>query len=280
MHTFQQQRHPIRQLPPDPPHRKRPQYMPVRHEQHIPPTRRLRLRCPPHPHRAPVEPRPYVRDHPIQPLRHVRRRFTPGAPIAPDIPRLLLLLPLPFLLLPFLLLLLLIFLVLLPLRVDLRARQPFVVAVVPLPYVLRHLHAGYRPHVARGRGRAVPGERVAAAEVEELEGAPGAGAGGDVAIRDRGGQFVHVISGQNWNGSREYVRLGGVHVGELGGDDEPVVAEEGAAGGADPRLAVRGQRELGRAGVAAVEGPFGFAVADYEGSGGRHCGGLVGGWWG
>jgi hypothetical protein len=63
-----------------------------------------------------------------------------------------------------------------------------------------------------------------------------------------------------------------LHVGEVLGDYEPVVADEGFACGADARFAVGGEGQLGGTGVAAVEGPFCFAVADYEDTGVGHCG--------
>lgn len=59
-----------------------------------------------------------------------------------------------------------------------------------------------------------------------------------------------------------------LHVGQFARHDEAVVADEGAAGGEDAPLAVCGQWQLGRARVAAVERPFGFAVADDEDAGG------------
>ena len=54
--------------------------------------------------------------------------------------------------------------------------------------------------------------------------------------------------------------------------DEPVVSDEGFPRGEDSFFAVGGEGYVRGAGVAAVEGPFGFAVSDYEDSGGgrRH----------
>lgn len=75
-----------------------------------------------------------------------------------------------------------------------------------------------------------PGQAVAAAEVEEFEGALGAAAGGDVAAW--GG-----VSGATGRG----FEVGGeLHVGEVGGDDQTVVTYEGFSGCADALFAVRG----------------------------------------
>ena len=57
---------------------------------------------------------------------------------------------------------------------------------------------------------------------------------------------------------------------ELFRDNKPVIADEGAAGGPDTLLAVGGEGDVGGAGVAAVEGPFGLAVADDEAARGGH----------
>ena len=133
--------------------------MPVCHEQHIT-DRRLTLRFPNSPI---VEARPYILDQPIQSVRHVRGRFSPRAPIPPYIPHLL------------------------PrfrsLFLDLRARQAFVVPVVPFPYVVCDLDLCFCAYVAGWLVgvRVLPGQFVAAAYVEEFEGAAGAGAGGYVA---------------------------------------------------------------------------------------------------
>jgi len=54
------------------------------------------------------------------------------------------------------------------------------------------------------------------------------------------------------------------HVDELLGDNEPVVADEGLAGGADALLAVGGEGDVGAARVLAAEGPLRLAVADDE----------------
>ena len=58
---------------------------------------------------------------------------------------------------------------------------------------------------------------------------------------------------------------------EVSGDDEAVGTHERLARGADAFLTVGCEGELGGAGVAAVEGPFCFAVADYEDAGVGHC---------
>lgn len=54
--------------------------------------------------------------------------------------------------------------------------------------------------------------------------------------------------------------------------DEPAGADEGAAGVADLGFAVGREWDLADARVAAVEGPFGFAMAGEEDAGGGHCG--------
>ena len=68
-------------------------------------------------------------------------------------------------------------------------------------------------------------------------------------------------------GSAEWER---VHVGEVGGDDQAVISHESLSGCANPLLAIGGEWEVCAAGVTAVEGPFGFAMADDEDSGDRH----------
>ena len=115
------------------------------HEQHVA-DRRLTFRFP---NRLIVEARPYVLDQP---------------PIPPYIPHLL------------------------PrsrsLLLDLRARQAFVVPVVPFPDVVCELDLGFCADVGGGVvgvGVLLPGQFVAAADVEEFEGAAGAVAGGYVA---------------------------------------------------------------------------------------------------
>ena len=60
-------------------------------------------------------------------------------------------------------------------------------------------------------------------------------------------------------------------MGQVLGNDEAVGADEGFTGGADAFFAVGGERDVGCAGVAAVKGPFCFAVADDEDSGGCHA---------
>ena len=62
-----------------------------------------------------------------------------------------------------------------------------------------------------------------------------------------------------------------LHVNELSGHNQPVVAHEGAAGGANPLLAIGGQRDVRGSGVAAVERPFRLAVARDEATRSRHC---------
>lgn len=52
--------------------------------------------------------------------------------------------------------------------------------------------------------------------------------------------------------------------------DQPVVPDEGLPRRQDALLAVGRQRELRRAGMSAVQGPFGLAVADDEDAGGCH----------
>lgn len=65
-------------------------------------------------------------------------------------------------------------------------------------------------------------------------------------------------------------------MGETGGVDEAAGTDEGAAGGEDLGFPVRCQWDFGGAGVAPVEGPFGFAVAGEEDAGGCHCAGGLG----
>lgn len=60
------------------------------------------------------------------------------------------------------------------------------------------------------------------------------------------------------------VVVDGLHVGELAGDNEAIVADHGAACSNDSFLAIGREGNVGASSVAAVEGPFGFAVADDE----------------
>jgi hypothetical protein len=62
-----------------------------------------------------------------------------------------------------------------------------------------------------------------------------------------------------------------IHVNQLLRDDQSIVAHEGATRGPDPLLAIGCERDVGGSGVAAVEGPFGLAVADDEAARGRHA---------
>lgn len=61
-----------------------------------------------------------------------------------------------------------------------------------------------------------------------------------------------------------------VHVAKLARDNQPVVSHESSAGGFDALLAVGRQRDVGGAGVPAVERPLGLSVTDDEDAG-RHC---------
>ena len=111
-----------------------------------------------------VEAHPYIFNQSIQSFRHLRRRFPTWTSIPPDIPPLLLSR-------------------LLPLCFYLRARQAFVVAIVPFPDVGCDLHFCFRTYVAWSVMNVfLPGQFVPAANVEEFEGAAGAGAGGYVAV--------------------------------------------------------------------------------------------------
>jgi hypothetical protein len=59
---------------------------------------------------------------------------------------------------------------------------------------------------------------------------------------------------------------------KLPGHNQPVIANQRSTRGSDSLLAISGERQLSRACVSAVEGPFRFAVADHEGAGGCHFG--------
>jgi hypothetical protein len=59
---------------------------------------------------------------------------------------------------------------------------------------------------------------------------------------------------------------------QVAGHDEAVVADECFSRGDDALLARQGQGDIGHARVSAIEGPFGFAVADDEDAGVGHCG--------
>jgi len=117
--SLKQQADPFSQLFPNPPHRKRPEYMPMSHKQHI---TRLGLLFQ-LPNSLSMEPISDVLDQPIQPLCDIRGRLPAWAPIPPDIPAAL----------P----------PLLPLFADLRTSQTLVVPVVPLSDVLCNLYFGF-----------------------------------------------------------------------------------------------------------------------------------------
>lgn len=57
------------------------------------------------------------------------------------------------------------------------------------------------------------------------------------------------------------------------GHNEAVTPNQSAAGGAHTLLAVGGERDIGAAGVPAVQRPLRLAVADDKGTGSRHGGG-------
>lgn len=51
--------------------------------------------------------------------------------------------------------------------------------------------------------------------------------------------------------------------------NQPIIPDQSLSRGFYTLLAVLGQRQVRRAGVSAVQGPGGFAVADYEAAGGH-----------
>jgi len=59
-------------------------------------------------------------------------------------------------------------------------------------------------------------------------------------------------------------------VSQLLGNNEPVIAYKSFPCSADAGFTIGGEGKLGGAGVAAVERPFGLAVADYEDARGGH----------
>ena len=83
---FHQKRRLLQPLP-NPPHRKRPQNMPVAHHQHIPlplfPRLIINFTLPDHRLMILL---PYISDQPIHPFRDVLRTLPLRTPIAPDIP--------------------------------------------------------------------------------------------------------------------------------------------------------------------------------------------------
>lgn len=101
---------------------------------------------------------------------------------------------------------------------------------------------------------------------------------------------AHGNASRGTSGEEEGVGAGGTNpggdedVGEARGVDQTAGAEEGAGGGEDLGFAAGSERDLGDAGVAAVDGPFCFTVAGEEDAGGGHscgggrvCGGGIGG---
>lgn len=137
---------------------------------------------------------------------------------------------------------------LLPPLANLLARHALVVAVIPLPHTLRDLDTRLTllplhsllltTSTLLGT---IPWQPALAAQIKQLERALRPAAGRDVDAR------------------------------QVAGHDEAVVADEGATCGADALFAVGCERDVGQAGVFAVERPGGFAVADYEDAGGCHC---------
>lgn len=99
-----------------------------------------------------------------------------------------------------------------------------------------------------------PGVPVAAAEVEELEGALGARAGGYVAAECQRSSCDLC----------ESMLIESLHVRNVTGHDEAVVADQRFTGGADSFLAVLCERDVRYACVSAVERPFCLAVTDDE----------------
>jgi hypothetical protein len=150
--------------------------------------------------------------------------------------------------------------------------EAFVVAVVPLGDAVCDFDicvcAGIEAGWCGGGG---PGEARFAANVEEFEGALGAGARGDVAIVFTASVIItfHIFCfgiGMG-NGS-----MGTLHVCEIPRHNQSVGADERFAGRAHALFTVGCKRDVGGARVAAVKGPFCFAVADYEDAGGGHVG--------
>lgn len=207
---------------------------------------------------------------------------------------------------------------LLPQRADVGRRDALVGAVVPLADVVGDFDRG-----AAGRVRAVglavrrPGQLVSVRDVEELEGALGALAGGYVAgggvslqvlfwvgsgtemesvdldldgpvrstdvngdpvrsmpLRGETRQSCNSSDAQNRTiergDSRVLNRNGYSHVSQLTGNNQAVVAHQRLSRRQHPLLAVGCQGDIRRACVAAVERPFGLAVADDEDAGRRH----------
>lgn len=207
---------------PNPPRRKTPQYMPMRHNQHIirEATLALPTRLLPKPALMPLL--PDLRNQRIQPLRDILRALAALAAVAPYVP-----VPIQSALCPRL--------------ADLRGREALVVAVVPLADRGTYGYGGVCADV-EGRMRGfrwgflVPGVALAAADVEEFEGALGAVAGGYVAGSPMQVSMLGRVEEHGvWRG-----RGRGTHVCEVARDDQSVVADEGFACGADALLAVGG----------------------------------------
>ncbi len=113
------------------------------------------------PNRRVVEAGAYIVDQSVQPLRHLRGCLAPWTSIAPDVPDGLSGFFSAFF--------------------DLGAGDALVFSVVPFPDVFCDLHFGVCADVEGVVSLVLPGEFVAAADVEEFEGAAGAVAGGYVA---------------------------------------------------------------------------------------------------
>jgi hypothetical protein len=143
----------ITNIPPDPPCRKCPENMSMRYNEYIarfrlPIKRFLRVKFPPN----------FVYEI-VHARRHGRGRVTRRTPIAPNIPVRSSLLP------------------------DLMRCKTLVVTVVPFGDAVCDFDICVRAGIeAGGGGGGGPREARFAADVEEFEGALGAGAGGDVAV--------------------------------------------------------------------------------------------------
>ena len=69
----------------------------------------------------------------------------------------------------------------------------------------------------------------------------------------------------------QWQEVGDIHMREVSGDNQSVVADQCFASCAYPLFAIGSEGKLRGSGVTAVEGPFGLAVADYEYSWVWHC---------
>ena len=136
---------------------------------------------------------------------------------------------------------------------NLSRPQALVVSIVPFPYVRRYLHLGFSQTIAWGVGFA-PWKGLVAAEMKEFEGSLGAMTRGDVTWKCE----------LEEDGAEEKSEQWILHVWYLAGNNQPIRPDQSFASCLYALLPICGEWNVAGAGMAAIERPFGFAVADDE----------------